>query len=255
LFWTVVDHILFGAPDRELKWCRDWMGLHFPGGQPDEQAKQFAAALRMEPAELHREMIQETEPKFDHARPYRWYLPYCLINYVVYAASLLTLCMFAILADQRRMVEERRSLDRVLLNQKLRDFDIDREFARFFDVSFRHTRRYVSLLLWVSIVIFYESLVTRYTLSDVGWRYEILTSSVVGLTALLWVGILLHFYEGAFQRCRNEKRRRNRLSDKWERSWNSTHFLIKCFLNLRTGVAFGIYLIPNLLLISEAAFR
>ena len=72
---------------------------------------------------------------------------------------------------------------------------------------------------------------------------------------ITWVGILLHFYEGAFQRCRDEKRRRRRLTDKWEQSRNTQHFLVKCFFNYRTGAAFAMYLAPILLMLAETASR
>lgn len=248
--WTITEHVLVLAPSRETEWAKEKLALLKSDA---ELSNRYPDPMK---SSLLGDLEKETRPDFkEHGRPYRWYLPYCLVNYVVFGGVLLTLTFYAVLSDLRRLVAERAGLDGVFVNQRLPDADVDREFSRFFNVCLRHTQRYVTLLLWISIVIVYETVVTRATLSETGWRYELLTSAVVGLSALAWVGILIHFYEGAFQRCCDEKRRRRRLTNKWEQSWSTTRFLSRCFLNLRSGVAVGIYFIPVVMVLMEVARR
>lgn len=243
--WTVLDHVLVGSPRHESAWARDY--LDRINRDPDSEKP---------PAETIVQLQIEAQPDFpDHARPYRWYLMYCLVNYDVYCALLVVLCLYSILADHRRLNEERDGLDRILVNQRLPETNLNREFSRFFDVCFRHTQRYISLLMCIALLLVYESVVTRPTLSKQGWRYELLTSSVVGLSTIGWVFILSHFYEAAFQRCKHEKERRGHLTPAWESEWNTRRFLFKCFMNLRSGVALSIYVIPIVLMVTEATFH
>ncbi len=248
VFWTVYDHVLVGSPSGESVWARDYLANPHRAKELDR----FDAEIRGVREELAKEAALGADY---HRRPFQWYLPYCLVNYNVYGALVVTLCFFAIVSDRRRLWEERAALNAVLVNQRLPDADVDREFARFFKLCFRHSQRYINLLLWLSILILYESIVTKPTLSDQGWRYELLTSAVVGLSALFWIGILSHFYEGAFQRACDEKRRRRRLTSQWERSWSTTSFLSRAFLNLRSGVALLIYFIPVALVFWEVSRR
>lgn len=244
--WTVTDRVLRSAPGEEARWAEGYL---------ESLTTDQETAAKIGP-DVRKRLEDETrKDAVYHAQPYRWYLPYCLVNYAVYAALLITVFLYAVLPDRQRLIEEQQGSDQILVNQRAHDRDVDREFQRFYDVCFRHTQRYINLLLWMSIIIVFEFVVTRKTMSEHGWRYELMTSAVVGLCTLVWVGIVVHFYEGAFRRCCDEKRRRGRLTEKWEHSCDTTRFLAKYFLNVRSGVAVGTYLMPIVIIIAEVTFQ
>ncbi|HVW01017.1 MAG TPA: toll/interleukin-1 receptor domain-containing protein [Planctomycetaceae bacterium] len=259
--YTVTQHVLVNQPIQELKWASDYYDLLM--SPPDPKQPHLTAADWSEVANRWqadggvKRLLKEAAPDFDgHYATYRWYLPYCLVNYSGYAVLIIAVVLFGILTDRMRLADERDSLYQSLVDRHISDSKVDREFSRFFDVCFRHTQRYITLLVLLSGMIAYESIVTRPTLSTVGWAYELVGSTVLLSAALIWAAILVHFYESAFQRCADEKRRRRRFaadgrpSDEWEESWNTTRFLKKCFLNVRSCVALAVNLIPFIMFVT-----
>lgn len=194
------------------------------------------------------EIRAESRPDFTgHRTPYRSYLAYSWVNYVGFGVTMLVVTAFAVAGDARRLVDERLALYGVLTNGRMSDTEIDRAFSKFFNICFQHTQRYITILAWISGAIAFELMVTKGTLAPAGLIYEFLSSAVVGACTLIWIGVLIHFYEGAFQRVCAEKRRRRQLSDDWEGAWRTLKFLFKCFFNHSGGIFAALYIIPVLL--------
>ncbi|HEX5103349.1 MAG TPA: hypothetical protein VFV87_06040, partial [Pirellulaceae bacterium] len=237
LSWVVGSYILSTAPKN----------LTVEARQKFEQIKQDKTDVQYLPEHLAA-LVRESQPGFlGHLEPYKWYLPYSWVNYVGFGLPLLVVTAFSVVGDAQRLIDERQGLFRVLSNARLPDTEINAAFGTFFDICFHHTQRYITVLAWISGTIAFELIVSKGTLAPAGLMYEFLASAVVGALTLVWIGVLIHFYEGAYQRCCAEKRRRQKLSDEWEHNWRTTKFLYRCFFGHAGGIFAALYIVPFVL--------
>ena len=244
--WTTLDHTTKNAPATQHVWAKQKLEEFEVGN--DKVGNWNGKFIKERWPDITEQLNRESDINFQgNANTYRMYTPYCLVNYSFYGVTLISVILFAILLDARRLFITQASFLKILPNQRLTQNRIDSEFIKFFENCFRHTQRYLTLLLLISGMIVFESLVTRKTLSESGWRFELLTSATILLAATIWVVILIHYYESVFQKCRTEKRRRQLLSSNWEEKWSTSQFLSKCFMNVKSGIAVVLNLIPFLL--------
>ncbi len=134
-----------------------------------------------------------------YVRPYKWYLPYSLIVYVVLVVPFFVVGLFRIDADWKELRSLRARITHATNSTIISSAKFLKIYEGFFQEFVGFCGRYIHFLFFLCLAISFEAYVGQYTLTSVGANWAVVGYALAGIfaTAIL---IAMVLYSRDFER-------------------------------------------------------
>lgn len=177
-FYDQLTHHLTRGPDDLIEWTKEMSNDKAVVG------REFKVLLE-EPGKL----------KHDIRINYLAYLPYSLINYLIIAASFISVSLLGAFDDYNNLLANHRQLSRDIKTGG--DVPILTSFNSFRNICQRTNARYIDVLASLSLAVHFDYWIGKHTLSS-GALVSLIVAFVLVGTAVVHIFIISTFYQSGY---------------------------------------------------------